>query len=64
MKLPYELAKKWEAQLERIEQAVMTLRDDNLALRAENEKLKADIAGAVDKSDAVEAGARSGLPQQ
>lgn len=33
-----------------------------VALRAENEKLKADIAGAVDQTDVIEQGARAGLP--
>lgn len=32
------------------------------ALRAENQQLKSDIASAVDKTDAIEQGAREGLP--
>lgn len=33
-----------------------------VALRAENQQLKSDIASAVDKTDAIETGAREGLP--
>ena len=52
---------------ERIEAKVnerSVLEQDVVALRARVAELEGQIAGAVDATDAVEAGARAGLPAQ
>lgn len=46
------------------DEELLALRAANAELKAENQQLKDDIAGAVDKTDDVEQGARAGLPAQ
>ena len=62
--LTYESIVKFDARFKAVEEGVAKLvaRDDEIAaLRAENAELKAQIAAAVDSSDAIEAGKATNL---
>ena len=64
MNLSYSDMKLFEQKLDAILAAVQADKEAALAvLRAENEKLKAEIAGAVDATAVVGQAARDGLPE-
>jgi cell division protein FtsB len=59
MKLSYSDMRRFDDKLDRIETAVTS---ELAALRARIAELEGQIAAAVDATDAVEKGARDGLP--